>query len=458
MIKHNIFTEDMKDITPKISQRSDGKYRCRVSVSFNTDTKKYTYKEIYGNDRNEVLMKRNEFIDEQIRASRGITPGTGDIVEEMENWLYREKFRSVRSTSFDRLEGIYKNQILPALDNIRHHKVKQMTCDDVKDIVNEAIDLGYSYSTCLKVYRVLHEFFEYEVNNEKIIKSPFGAFKMYKKAIVLERQKTVKERKKTVEEKNENGEKLSKYEEMLLHSSLKMEDKEEIQILTDEEIAKIKDVVYNGYNLQKQRKDGTYAVYKTQYLIQAEYFIFLMNCGLRLGEAISLKYSDVDFKKNTIAIHENAVMTKNRDKDGHIIQNKENSVEKSTKLKIQAPKTANSKTVIQISDTAISILKKMKEKERPSYSGYIIHDESFKIITPRNFRKRWNTLLNRAGIEKSYGLHALRHTFASKVYAQTHDMKLVSELVRHSDVAFTAKTYIHLVKEETDQTVAKLTV
>ena len=245
---------------------------------------------------------------------------------------------------------------------------------------------------------------------------------------------------------------------MLLHSSLKMEDKEEIQILTDEEIAKIKDVVYNGYNLQKQRKDGTYAVYKTQYLIQAEYFIFLMNCGLRLGEAISLKYSDVDFKKNTIAIHENAVMTKNRDKDGHIIQNKENSVEKSTKLKIQAPKTANSKTVIQISDTAISILKKMKEKERPSYSGYIIHDEFFKIITPRNFRKRWNTLLNRAGIEKSYGLHALRHTFASKVYAQTHDMKLVSELVRHSDVAFTAKTYIHLVKEETDQTVAKLTV
>ena len=46
------------------------------------------------------------------------------------------------------------------------------------------------------------------------------------------------------------------------------------------------------------------------------------------------------------------------------------------------------------------------------------------------------------------GLHTLRHTFASKLFAATNgNAKLVSELVRHSSVSFTEDIYIHLIEQ-----------
>lgn len=63
------------------------------------------------------------------------------------------------------------------------------------------------------------------------------------------------------------------------------------------------------------------------------------------------------------------------------------------------------------------------------------------------FRRRFNSLLKQAHVEHC-GLHTLRHTFASKLFAATNgNAKLVSELVRHSSVSFTEDIYIHLIEQ-----------
>jgi integrase/recombinase XerD len=50
----------------------------------------------------------------------------------------------------------------------------------------------------------------------------------------------------------------------------------------------------------------------------------------------------------------------------------------------------------------------------------------------------------RAGIERSIYPHLLRHTFASDLYAETKDIRLVQKALGHSDLS-TTMIYTHLV-------------
>jgi integrase/recombinase XerC len=51
--------------------------------------------------------------------------------------------------------------------------------------------------------------------------------------------------------------------------------------------------------------------------------------------------------------------------------------------------------------------------------------------------------LRRAGIQGRFSVHAMRHSFASHVYAKTKDLLLVSQLLGHSSVQ-TSMRYSHL--------------
>ena len=50
--------------------------------------------------------------------------------------------------------------------------------------------------------------------------------------------------------------------------------------------------------------------------------------------------------------------------------------------------------------------------------------------------------------DKIYGVHALRHTFATMLLSSNIDIKTVSKLLGHSDVTVTYNTYIHVIKEQ----------
>lgn len=63
-----------------------------------------------------------------------------------------------------------------------------------------------------------------------------------------------------------------------------------------------------------------------------------------------------------------------------------------------------------------------------------------------------------AGIpeEKRYGLHSLRHTFASMLIANGENVKTVSELLGHSDTTVTYNTYVHLFKNQKKTAIKKI--
>jgi site-specific recombinase XerD len=58
-------------------------------------------------------------------------------------------------------------------------------------------------------------------------------------------------------------------------------------------------------------------------------------------------------------------------------------------------------------------------------------------LTVRHVRRRFIAWLKAAGIAGSYSPHALRHSFAERVYRDTQDLFIVKEALRHRSIAST---------------------
>ncbi len=134
--------------------------------------------------------------------------------------------------------------------------------------------------------------------------------------------------------------------------------------------------------------------------------IFLIYTGCRKGEALNLKWDDVDLQNNVIAI-------------------------KGTKTKYDR--------YIPISDALRSILDGI-EKNRDSL--YVFERNGAKL---GDFRRSFKTACKNAGL-KDLHIHDLRHVFASKMVMGGTSLYITGELLGHRTTQMT-KRYSHLVPE-----------
>lgn len=168
--------------------------------------------------------------------------------------------------------------------------------------------------------------------------------------------------------------------------------------------------------------------------------------GLRQGEAIALKWSDIDFENKKITVNKTAVWIKG-------------------KQTLQTPKTKNSKRVISIDPNTLSILKSWKKDQIKIYFKNGKHfdgDENF-IFT--NQRSDWVQIHNFIPYFKRFITghdlklitpHGLRHTHASLLFSAGVEPKNISDRLGHSTVQITLDLYTHITEEQRTDTVDKL--
>jgi site-specific recombinase XerD len=70
-------------------------------------------------------------------------------------------------------------------------------------------------------------------------------------------------------------------------------------------------------------------------------------------------------------------------------------------------------------------------------TGPVFRNGGGERLTPRHANRRLAQLFERAGIRRVNGSHALRHTFATRLYGRTGDVLLVREALCHRSVAST---------------------
>ena len=156
----------------------------------------------------------------------------------------------------------------------------------------------------------------------------------------------------------------------------------------------------------------------------------LLYTGMRSGECLALRWKDIDFENKTIHI-ENTLT----DVGG--------------KHWLQSPKTKNSNRYIGLSDVLAKVLlehKEMQAKQIQKVGASFSHKEMVFTSETGNFldRSQLNTQFRRFVKNKSYSfatLHTLRHCNATLLINSGVDLKIVSELLGHSDVSTTANIY-----------------
>lgn len=168
--------------------------------------------------------------------------------------------------------------------------------------------------------------------------------------------------------------------------------------------------------------------------------------GLRQGEALALKWSDIDFENKKITVNKTAARIKERQT-------------------LQTPKTKNSKRVISIDPVTLSILKSWKKDQIKIYFRNGKHFEGDENFIFTNQRAEWVHIHNFIRYFKrfiadhklkSITPHGLRHTHASLLFSAGVEPKNISDRLGHSTVQITLDLYTHITEEQRSDTVDKL--
>ena len=150
-----------------------------------------------------------------------------------------------------------------------------------------------------------------------------------------------------------------------------------------------------------------------------------LQTGLRIGEVCALSWNDIDFEKRILKVR-------------HTVARVCDSKSKMSKLIIDNPKTQASYREIPISDKLVDTLNNFKQM---SDSEYIV-STSKGFTSPRTYDYRYHRIIDQVGIS-SVNYHALRHTFATRCIEAGVDIKSLSEILGHANVAITLNTYVH---------------
>lgn len=165
-------------------------------------------------------------------------------------------------------------------------------------------------------------------------------------------------------------------------------------------------------------------------------FELLVNTGMRRGEALALRWGDVDFKKSLIRVRGTLVRI-----DGALV--------------VQEPKTKRSRRAIHMSAQTAAILKSVKRRQAADRlkaanqwrgTDFVFTTELGEPCDPRNALRALEAAAKRAKVD-GIGLHTLRHTAASVMLSNGVPLKVVSDILGHSSVAITGDIYGHVAPD-----------
>lgn len=144
------------------------------------------------------------------------------------------------------------------------------------------------------------------------------------------------------------------------------------------------------------------------------YFLIFFT-GLRIGEAIALTWENIDFYNKKLSINKDIRYVSGK---GYIQS---------------SPKTKRSLRTIELSNTCLEILLKMKTKQINNLSyklnNYIFGETHF--LRYSTIRNNFNKCINKAGLKK-ITLHGLRHSHASMLINAGARDDLIANRLGHS--------------------------
>jgi len=156
--------------------------------------------------------------------------------------------------------------------------------------------------------------------------------------------------------------------------------------------------------------------------------------GIRPGEVLGLKWSDIDWNQKTLTIERQVQRVKNQG------------------LVFQTSKTGKTRS-LHLSDTQIEILT-IHRYDQDSKKGSWIQDEDLlfpnsvgKKQDPKADHKAWKALLNSAGVKADYTRYQMRKTAFTNLSASGVDVRTIMEMSGHTQSSTLLTSYVHATSE-----------
>lgn len=206
-------------------------------------------------------------------------------------------------------------------------------------------------------------------------------------------------------------------------------------------------------------------------------FLLILSTGLRLGEAMALKWEDIDFEKSILHVRRTQVKYFDYER-----------TESKIVITTGVPKTKCSQRAIPLTSTVLDMLKgihnrhincggdwtvaadrhgpssrgqstQFKPKQRNpegEAEGFVFCSIYGEMLKHDTLLSNFRSILHRCEIQKPYTPHCLRHTFATRGLESGIPLKVMQELLGHTSIKMTADLYTHVLPDTKRDAIMRL--
>ena len=377
---------------PKGSVRkfNNGLYQGRVMLGYDPETGREIRPVVYGESEREAWKKLEQVI-ERYERGQPLQESRIKFGEWLNQWLENHVKIKNRLTTWENYKWAVDTHINPALGKIN---LKDLRASHLQKLYREKLENGrnddkggLSARTIQLIHRICHAALEQAVREDVI------------------------------------------YKNVSHNVSLPKKTHKEILPMSPEQIKKF---------LKVNREDPLFPA-----------FFILISTGMRRGELLGLKWSDIDLDNRTIFIQRSWVKSSTET------------------AQFSDPKTKKSRRLVPLLEEGVAVLRqhrlqqqRNRDELRAKGKAYTENGLVFCRIDgapyyPSTLNSYLEKALQRAGLPK-FRMHDLRHTFASLMVEQGTSIKVVQELMGHATVQMTLDTYTHVLPGATAEAVNKL--
>ncbi|OHQ96785.1 MULTISPECIES: tyrosine-type recombinase/integrase [Staphylococcus] len=358
-------------------QIAKNNWRYRISLGKNPTTGKYEYISKTGFKRKSDAKHHAELIERQIRNGDYIAPSSTTFKQVADNWLKQYSNEAKVSSVRAREKAIH--HAISRFGTYPIQKVNKRLYQSFVDDMTTQFSKNYVDSIVASTNMI----FKYAYDMKLIKVLPSEGIKRPKKKMTVEEL-----------EGNELRQKFLEKEELF----------EFLQV----------------------------AKYQHASLNSFEVFTTLAYTGMRAGELLALKWSDIDFDNNTISITKTYYNPNNNKK----------------KYQILTPKTESSIGKISVDANIIQLLKDYKVNVQDKWKNELYVDNDF-VFTDNNgyplvIKKisQWiQSIMKQTNIDKNISTHSFRHTHCALLIEAGVHIKEIQERLRHKDINTTMNIY-----------------
>lgn len=375
-----------------IRKREDGRYEGRITINGKR-------KSFYGGTKIEVKNKTKEYLQ---KIDNGyIEPKKIKLNDYIEYWLKTYKWNKIEPSSYSRLYSVYEHQIK---DGLGKKMIGDITSKDIQSLLDERANPTNKNTKPL-------------------------AMSGLKKIIHLLRPCLSKAESEGIIQKNPCIDVI-----LPSKSCVQVLPKKQIT-LSDTEIEDFKNVALEKYKTTNE--------YKSR---DAFVLLLILNLGLRVGEAIALRWSDFDLENKIVHINKTLQSNITEFANGTIVDESKKTY---SRIK-QATKTDAGTRVLKLNDSALYYISELKEYDLRNKikSPYLCSTNKGTLNNPRNLQRSLDRIIKRTNITENVSLHTLRHTFGSTLIRRGIGVEVVSKLMGHANIHITYLKYIHVIQEQ----------